>query len=144
MPMPPHSSGISIPSTPNSPISRSRSVGQTAPSHASGARLAISFVANSRQSSTRSRSDSVSAKSIKPSYGSRSVHPTGPRCSVGRRREHLAATIEDREDLLARGRRDVDEHLCHAQRPEAIELLAERSEERRVGKECRSRWSPYH
>ena len=26
----------------------------------------------------------------------------------------------------------------------AIALLAERSEERRVGKECRSRWSPYH
>ena len=25
-----------------------------------------------------------------------------------------------------------------------IFLLAERSEERRVGKECRSRWSPYH
>ena len=23
-------------------------------------------------------------------------------------------------------------------------LLAQRSEERRVGKECRSRWSPYH
>ena len=23
-------------------------------------------------------------------------------------------------------------------------LMAERSEERRVGKECRSRWSPYH
>ena len=23
-------------------------------------------------------------------------------------------------------------------------ILAERSEERRVGKECRSRWSPYH
>ena len=28
--------------------------------------------------------------------------------------------------------------LGHAQR------IAERSEERRVGKECRSRWSPYH
>ena len=26
----------------------------------------------------------------------------------------------------------------------AIKLPAERSEERRVGKECRSRWSPYH
>ena len=26
---------------------------------------------------------------------------------------------------------------------EAIDLI-ERSEERRVGKECRSRWSPYH
>ena len=25
-----------------------------------------------------------------------------------------------------------------------VELIAERSEERRVGKECRSRWSPYH
>ena len=25
-----------------------------------------------------------------------------------------------------------------------VEALAERSEERRVGKECRSRWSPYH
>ena len=24
------------------------------------------------------------------------------------------------------------------------DFLAERSEERRVGKECRSRWSPYH
>ena len=23
-------------------------------------------------------------------------------------------------------------------------ILTERSEERRVGKECRSRWSPYH
>ena len=25
-----------------------------------------------------------------------------------------------------------------------VETMAERSEERRVGKECRSRWSPYH
>ena len=25
-----------------------------------------------------------------------------------------------------------------------VEARAERSEERRVGKECRSRWSPYH
>src|SRR2546422_8573975 len=27
---------------------------------------------------------------------------------------------------------------------EAADRLRERSEERRVGKECRSRWSPYH
>src|SRR5258708_29909010 len=27
---------------------------------------------------------------------------------------------------------------------EALPLTAHRSEERRVGKECRSRWSPYH
>ena len=25
-----------------------------------------------------------------------------------------------------------------------LEVLDDRSEERRVGKECRSRWSPYH
>ena len=27
---------------------------------------------------------------------------------------------------------------------DAEEIVQERSEERRVGKECRSRWSPYH
>ena len=31
-----------------------------------------------------------------------------------------------------------------ALREELDGLLADRSEERRVGKECRSRWSPYH
>ena len=30
-----------------------------------------------------------------------------------------------------------------AETPEGL-AFAERSEERRVGKECRSRWSPYH
>ena len=29
-------------------------------------------------------------------------------------------------------------------RQEAQRIRLERSEERRVGKECRSRWSPYH
>src|SRR2546430_12332150 len=29
-------------------------------------------------------------------------------------------------------------------RPASDDFLADRSEERRVGKECRSRWSPYH
>ena len=28
--------------------------------------------------------------------------------------------------------------------PEILKLESFRSEERRVGKECRSRWSPYH
>ena len=34
--------------------------------------------------------------------------------------------------------------ICEVLRVTPYELLAERSEERRVGKECRSRWSPYH
>src|SRR5260221_14055370 len=28
--------------------------------------------------------------------------------------------------------------------PDVVERFSSRSEERRVGKECRSRWSPYH
>ena len=34
--------------------------------------------------------------------------------------------------------------LLSAVAGESIFLLGPRSEERRVGKECRSRWSPYH
>ena len=64
IPIPPHSSGINMPSRPSSPISRSRSVGQRAASHASGARRAISFWAKSRQSPASSRSASVSEKSM--------------------------------------------------------------------------------
>src|SRR3712207_7222025 len=32
----------------------------------------------------------------------------------------------------------------HASRSSGSGFVKERSEERRVGKECRSRWSPYH
>src|SRR5574338_784425 len=32
----------------------------------------------------------------------------------------------------------------HIGKVETVTLLPPRSEERRVGKECRSRWSPYH
>src|SRR3712207_7054824 len=34
--------------------------------------------------------------------------------------------------------------LLHPARPDAASRSELRSEERRVGKECRSRWSPYH
>ena len=35
--------------------------------------------------------------------------------------------------------------LFYAEGPEIVrEIKRRRSEERRVGKECRSRWSPYH
>src|SRR2546430_8649950 len=39
----------------------------------------------------------------------------------------------------------VERQIAHVQRDGAgRRLLVDRSEERRVGKECRSRWSPYH
>ena len=34
--------------------------------------------------------------------------------------------------------------LVSSMAPELLDKLLRRSEERRVGKECRSRWSPYH
>ena len=46
--------------------------------------------------------------------------------------------IEDRIEQLERDNESLREQVN--------DLIAEvnRSEERRVGKECRSRWSPYH
>src|SRR2546430_13758886 len=36
------------------------------------------------------------------------------------------------------------QHRCAANQRDVAEAELARSEERRVGKECRSRWSPYH
>ena len=36
------------------------------------------------------------------------------------------------------------EKLINGEAPETEGISQDRSEERRVGKECRSRWSPYH
>ena len=44
-------------------------------------------------------------------------------------------------DDLKKSWNALDEHLKNK---EFIEEKEIRSEERRVGKECRSRWSPYH
>ena len=50
-------------------------------------------------------------------------------------RERTGAGMMDCKHVLTETGGDMDK---------AIELLRTRSEERRVGKECRSRWSPYH
>src|SRR5205814_5681733 len=52
--------------------------------------------------------------------------------------------FDETEVAAARGGMDlaVDVRLAHPARDELGELRAVRSEERRVGKECRSRWSP--
>ena len=38
----------------------------------------------------------------------------------------------------------VTAHICVAAYMDSLREISTRSEERRVGKECRSRWSPYH
>src|SRR2546426_4732815 len=62
------------------------------------------------------------------------------------------------DNLLAFGKRDRDGRvdgyisaylpdeclLLFFRKGEAVNAASLRSEERRVGKECRSRWSPYH
>ena len=42
------------------------------------------------------------------------------------------------------GRKFDSEETRHAREVLPYEIVRARSEERRVGKECRSRWSPYH
>ena len=53
------------------------------------------------------------------------------------------------KELEAACGKTVKREYCHEENDEDLRKkvhddLAERSEERRVGKECRSRWSPYH
>src|SRR2546425_2128818 len=61
----------------------------------------------------------------------------------------ICRPVEQPEDLFWRVARTVAEpDGRYGASDKAVEGLAEtffeRSEERRVGKECRSRWSPYH
>src|SRR2546426_3324533 len=61
--------------------------------------------------------------------------------------------LEDDETLLVQSGKPVGVFQTHPEAPRVLIANAnlvgrwarwERSEERRVGKECRSRWSPYH
>src|ERR1043166_7044605 len=47
-------------------------------------------------------------------------------------------------DVLEVNSTQKDRDLCAIVNWRAAEKAVARSEERRVGKECRSRWSPYH
>src|SRR2546422_6450578 len=55
----------------------------------------------------------------------------------GRRRFHTRRSVARREKL-----RECSEFAGRGTRSDPSRIR--RSEERRVGKECRSRWSPYH
>src|SRR5256885_9616766 len=54
----------------------------------------------------------------------------------------FAIELARRRQLSAKELGDMAERLAQATDP--AEVVRLRSEERRVGKECRSRWSPYH
>src|SRR2546425_8762716 len=57
------------------------------------------------------------------------------------RRQHLDSGVV-REPCARRDQPPDDDVLLET--AQLVRLARDRSEERRVGKECRSRWSPYH
>ena len=67
--------------------------------------------------------------------------------SIGLRTLELISSFPEEfalAGLAARGSNvELIADLCRKYAPRAVAVL-NRSEERRVGKECRSRWSPYH
>src|SRR3712207_725543 len=58
--------------------------------------------------------------------------------------EQLAARCNARGPDALGDQRRRNGRAASVLTPALLAALAERSEERRVGKECRSRWSPYH
>src|SRR2546425_12629422 len=70
--------------------------------------------------------------------------PEGPE---QRRRRELFLLVDVDEDHVVDVDRELDPRAPErndARREQALPVGVDRSEERRVGKECRSRWSPYH
>src|SRR3712207_2859680 len=66
---------------------------------------------------------------------------------VFRLEERLNDLVFDMRSLAifaARSHADAEQMAGILQVVQDIEKIGNRSEERRVGKECRSRWSPYH
>src|SRR2546429_9899315 len=60
-------------------------------------------------------------------------------------REEVLQRVKDKEGLICLLTEKVNEELLAAAPKLRIAAnVAVRSEERRVGEECRSRWSPYH
>ena len=64
----------------------------------------------------------------------------------------VSGTLRSTQDQLAELQQQFAEYVQQARRTAAVQraetklgtLKRSRSEERRIGKECRSRWSPYH
>src|SRR3989441_5166977 len=167
--IPSYSSGVHIPRKPSLPSSSITSRGKWLVRSHSAANGSIFSRANSRASSTTCSRTSV-AVDIEPHTGfpaqtSRRDHLLQqPRRPVLDITETFLQYLENREthvepDQIGEGQRP--ERMLHPQRHHLIDRFGrrdpllhaqdrlvdhghQRSEERRVGKECRSRWSPYH
>src|SRR3712207_7332916 len=70
-------------------------------------------------------------------------------CSSDLSEAALPEPVSEHDDarppgVLLVGQERAAERRTHAEHRKVAGAQADRSEERRVGKECRSRWSPYH
>ena len=64
--------------------------------------------------------------------------------TVGQEMSATVIRVDDGEGNILLSSKKADDVLAWDKLKEALEEKTKRSEERRVGKECRSRWSPYH
>ena len=67
--------------------------------------------------------------------------------AAAKRGHSLTLKTKEKISIVKKGRKMSDEHkakIAAARRGRKMSDEHKRSEERRVGKECRSRWSPYH
>src|SRR5258708_26642307 len=58
--------------------------------------------------------------------------------------QELAVLVKNLDAVVVAVPDEQPAARIHGERVRDVELAGTRSEERRVGKECRSRWSPYH
>ena len=58
--------------------------------------------------------------------------------------EQVSAIIEEHSATVTGLKNEISKYKEDAEKVPDLQKKLERSEERRVGKECRSRWSPYH
>src|SRR2546421_9620828 len=101
------------------------------------ASYALVFFFSSRRRHTRSDRDWSSDVCSSDLGGHiRSVNSRGVVAVSGKDREVSQADVDRAVDAARAINISQDREIIH--------VLPQRSEERRVGKECRSRWSPYH
>ena len=73
------------------------------------------------------------------------LSPVEEAVALQRLQKEFELTQQEVANTVGKSRATIANLLRLLGLPDEIKtLLAERSEERRVGKECRSRWSPYH
>ena len=92
-------------------------------------------------------STTIKSKTRLPTLTTIIQHSSGSFSHSNQRRKEIKVIQIGKEEV--KSSLFADDMILYIKNPKdairiLLELFNERSEERRVGKECRSRWSPYH